>query len=64
MNLYVPEKFKNKEIREVTLSKQDLLDFEIRVKDEYEKGTITGPVHLSQNNESQLIEVFKYIHPG
>jgi len=64
MNLYVPEKFKNKEIREVTLSKQDLLDFEIRVKDEYEKGTISGPVHLSKNNESQLIEVFKYIHPN
>jgi pyruvate dehydrogenase E1 component alpha subunit len=61
MNLYVPNTFKGKEVKDVLLSKQDLLEFEERVKEEYEKGTIAGPVHLSKNNEDQLIEVFKYI---
>lgn len=63
MNLFVPEKFKGKEAREVSLTKEDLLNFEERVKKEYEAGTITGPVHLSKGNEDQLIEVFKYVHP-
>jgi len=63
MNLYIPEKFKNKEEKEVTLTEQDLINFELRVKDEYEKATITGPVHMSKGNESQLIEIFKYVHP-
>ena len=35
MNLYIPEKFKNKEVREVKLTDQDLIDFELRVKEEY-----------------------------
>lgn len=63
MNLYIPEKFKNKEIREVSLTEQDLINFELRVKEEYEKATISGPVHMSKGNEKQLIEIFKYIHP-
>jgi pyruvate dehydrogenase E1 component alpha subunit len=63
-NLHIPKKFQNKEIREVTLSAQDLIDFESRVKEEYEKGTIAGPVHMSKGNEAQLLEVFKYVHPG
>ena len=62
-NLYVPEKFKNKEVNEVKLTADDLIDFELRVKEEYEKGTIGGPVHMSKGNERQLIEVFKFIHP-
>lgn len=63
MNLYIPEKFKNKEINDVKFTEQDLINFELRVKEEYEKGTITGPVHLSKGNEKQLLEVFKYISP-
>jgi len=63
MNLHIPQKFKNKEINNVKLTAQDLIDYELRVKEEYEKGTITGPVHMSKGNEKQLIEVFKYIHP-
>jgi TPP-dependent pyruvate/acetoin dehydrogenase alpha subunit len=62
MNLYIPEKFKNKEVREVKLTDQDLIDFELRVKEEYEKATISGPVHMSKGNEKQLIEIFKYVH--
>ena len=52
MNLHVPEKFNNKEIREVSLTEEDLINFELRVKDEYEKGTISGPVHMSKGNEN------------
>ena len=32
MNLYIPEKFKTEEVREVSLTVQDLIDFELRVK--------------------------------
>ena len=46
MNLYIPEKFKNKEVREVSLTEQDLINFELGVKEEYEKATISGPVHM------------------
>jgi len=63
MSLYVPDKLKGQEKRDVYLTRNDLILFEERVKKEYEKGTIAGPVHLSKNNENELIEVFKYIHP-
>ena len=55
--------FKNKEIREIKLTKQDLIDFELKIKKEYEKATVSGPVHMSSGNEDQLLEIFKYIHP-
>lgn len=63
MNVYIPEKFKNKQVNDITLTEQDLINFELKVKEEYEKATITGPVHLSKGNEKQLIEIFKYIDP-
>ena len=63
MNLYVPESFKDQEVRDVKLTEQDLIDFELRVQDEYEKATISGPVHMSKGNEKQLIEIFKHVHP-
>ena len=34
MNLYVPEKFKDNEINKVKLTEQDLINFELRVKEE------------------------------
>ena len=40
---------------------QELISFEDRVKEAYEAGQIKGPVHLSKNNEEQLIELFKNI---
>lgn len=40
---------------------QELIDFETRVKEAYEAGQIKGPVHLSRNNEEQLIDLFKRI---
>ena len=48
-------------VREVTLTPQDLIDFETKVKETYEAGTIKGPIHLAKNNEEQLIEIFQYI---
>jgi len=63
MNLYIPEKFKDKEVRENSLNASDLIDFETRVKKEYKTGSIHGPVHMSKGNENPLLEVFKYISP-
>ena len=48
----------------MTVSKQDLIDFEANVAVEFEKGNIRGPVHLSDGNEDQLIEVFKMVGPN
>ena len=44
------------------MNKKDLIDFEKRVQDVYESGKIKAPVHLSGNNEDQLIKIFKKIH--
>ena len=43
------------------MNKQDLIEFEKRVQKAYEAGKIKAPVHLSGNNEDQLIEIFKKI---
>ena len=43
------------------MNKQDLIDFEKRVKKVYEAGEIKAPIHLSGNNEAQLIKIFKKI---
>ena len=64
MNLHIPKKFKNEKINDVLLTKEDLINFELRVKKEYEKATITGPVHMSGGNEEDLIEIFKYVKKG
>ena len=44
------------------IDKKKLIDFELRVKKAYEDGKIKAPVHLSGNNEDQLIEIFKKIN--
>ena len=43
------------------MDKQFLIDFETEVKERYEAGEIKAPVHLSSNNEDQLIEIFKQV---
>lgn len=63
MSLHIPKKFENHQVNQVALSKQDLIDFELKVKEEYEKATISGPVHMSKGNEEQLIKIFQYVHP-
>ena len=52
-----------KKIRDVKLTKSDLISFEEEVKLRYERGEIKAPVHLSKGNEEQLIEIFQYVHP-
>ena len=44
------------------MNKQELINFELKVKEAYEAGKIKAPVHLSGNNEDQLIEIFKKVH--
>ena len=50
-----------KKVRKMNISKQNLIDFELDIKDRYENATIRGPVHLSGGNEDQLLEIFEYI---
>ena len=44
-------------------SKEDLIAFEDDIISHWEGGEIRGPIHLSNGNEEQLIEVFKKISP-
>ena len=39
----------------------DLINFEEEIKELYEKGKIKAPIHLSGNNEKELIKIFKKI---
>ena len=43
--------------------KDQLIAFEKKVAEAFEQKLVKGPVHLSGGNESQLIEIFKEIHP-
>lgn len=43
------------------MNKEDLIKFELKVKEAYELGRIKAPIHLSGNNEDQLIEIFKNV---
>ena len=40
-------------------SEQDLINFEDDIISHWENGEIRGPIHLSNGNEKQLIEIFK-----
>ena len=44
------------------IDKQFLIDFETEFKERYEAGEISAPVHLSSNNEEQLIKIFKDVN--
>jgi pyruvate dehydrogenase E1 component alpha subunit len=48
-------------VRDVQLTKTDLVDYEKMISNHWENGKIRGPVHLSDGNEEQLIEVFKRV---
>ena len=55
----IPSKYKK--VKNITLKPDDLINFENKVKDFYENGKIRGPIHLSKNNETELIQLFNYI---
>jgi len=44
------------------LTKNDLINFEKKVANTFNKARIKAPVHLYSNNEEQMIEVFKDIN--
>lgn len=50
-------------VRDISLTPTELINFENKVKDAYENGKVKGPIHLSKNNENELINIFQYIHP-
>lgn len=45
------------------MTKEELQAFEQEIADEYCAGNIKAPIHLSDGNEEQLIEVFKMVQP-
>lgn len=49
--------------KEVSVTKEELIQFEADVVATFEKGKIRGAVHLSNNNEDALIDIFQYVHP-
>ena len=55
------EKYKTLNEPNTTFTPQDLIDFEQLIVNHWEEGKIRGPVHLSNGNEEQLIEIFKRI---
>jgi pyruvate dehydrogenase E1 component alpha subunit len=48
-------------VRDIDWTEEKLIAFEQEIVDIWEAGKITGPVHLSNGNEAQLIEIFKRI---
>lgn len=40
---------------------QSLKEFELRIATQFNEGKIKAPIHLSDGNESQLIEIFNFI---
>ncbi len=42
--------------------KKEIISFEYEIKKLYEEGKIKSPIHLSANNEDQLIKIFRKIH--
>jgi len=43
------------------MNREDLIAFEKRVAEAFERAEIKGPVHLSGGNENALIDIFKYV---
>jgi pyruvate dehydrogenase E1 component alpha subunit len=48
-------------VREHNWNKEELIHFENDIVENWENGRIRGPVHLSNGNEDELIEIFKRI---
>lgn len=46
------------------ITKDNLIKFEKRIADLFEAGKIPYPLHLSDGNEEQLIEIFKEVRRG
>ena len=62
MMLQIPTRLKKQ--KEVKITKEELISFETNIKQKYEDGEIPAPIHLSKDNEDQLIEIFQYVNPN
>ena len=60
MKLNIPDYLKKQ--KEVKITKEELISFETEVGERYENGEILAPIHLSKDNEDELIEIFQYIN--
>ena len=52
---------KLKDVRDITLTKDDLINYEKMIAEHWEAGKIKGPVHLSGGNETELLQIAKKI---
>jgi pyruvate dehydrogenase E1 component alpha subunit len=50
-------------LRDTGYTKEQMIDFEELIVRHWEDAKIRGPVHLSNGNEDQLLEIFKRIKP-
>ena len=62
MSVRIPKHLEKK--RDVTITKEELIEFETEVKNRYEDGEVKAPIHLAKDNEDELIEIFQYISPN
>jgi len=46
-----------------TLTKQELIDFETDIANEFNQSKIRAPIHLYYGNEDEIIKVFKCVNP-
>ena len=52
---------KLKDVRDINLTKEDLINYEKMIAEHWEAGKIKGPVHLSGGNEEELLQIAKKI---
>lgn len=48
-------------VRDIKQTKEDLINFEELIVNHWSDAKIRGPIHLSNGNEEQLIEIFKRV---
>jgi len=53
---------KYSKVRDINFTEKDLIDFELKIIEHWESAKIRGPIHLSNGNETSLIEIFKRIN--
>lgn len=51
-------------VRSLNINKTDLINFEKEIQLLYEDGKIRGPIHLMNNSEEYLLNIFSYINKG
>ena len=47
--------------RNISITPKDLILFEKKIAEDYEKAKIKGPIHLTNGNEKILLEIFSFI---